>query len=106
MPACQERYDFRHQHGQNKGLDIFCGVPGDRNSFFYLRNQDDFSDLLCEPEPEPDRPEFSGFLITHDMIDRMEARMIADLEGEGFTLDSVPEESPHDCGHWTAREMA
>lgn len=61
------------------GLDIFFGAPGRDDLLFYLRNHDEFFDLLCNPEPELYMPEFTDFLITHDMIDRMEARMMQDF---------------------------
>lgn len=33
------------------GLDIHFVAPGDEDSLFYLRDHDDFFDLLCNPEP-------------------------------------------------------
>lgn len=87
------------------GLDIHFVAPGDEGSLFYLRNHDDFFDLLCNPEPEPYRPEYSDFLVTHDVLDRMDASMSADLEAEGLSWNSVPEQLPHDFAHWDAREM-
>lgn len=79
MSACQYRCAQWHEKLQKHGLRDFFDVPGDDNSFFYLRNQDEFFDLLCNPEPELYTPEFTDFLITHDMIDRMEARMMQDF---------------------------
>lgn len=39
------------------------------------------------------------------MLDRIDAGMTADLEAVGVSLNSVPEQMPHDFAHWDTREM-
>ena len=87
------------------GLDVFFGVPGEEDSVFYLRNHNEFFELMCTPEPEPIDSNYSDFAVSPEMIERMEDQLLDDLEEAGLTLDVVPETLPDEFHGWDAREM-
>jgi hypothetical protein len=88
------------------GLDIYFSVPEGEDPFLSLRNHDYFFALMCNPEPEPYRPQHSDFMVTRDMLDRMQARIMAHCEAEGVTPHMLFETLPHDFEDWDARGMA
>ncbi len=67
------------------------GKPGALHSVFYLRNHNEFFELMCTPEPEPIDSNYSDFAVSPEMIERMEDQLLDDLEEAGLTLDVVPE---------------
>jgi hypothetical protein len=94
-----------HEGTLRMGLDIFFGTPGGDDSFFYLRDHWDFFSLICTPEPQQYDPEYTDFLITHHMLNRIEANLLADCVAEGLSLDLVPDTLPNDFDDWDAPEV-
>jgi hypothetical protein len=87
------------------GLDVSFGVPGGEEPFFYLRNHSGLFELMCTPEPETIDKNYTDFMVSSEMIDRMEDRILADFGAAGLSRDLVPQTLPEDFHDWDAREM-
>lgn len=87
------------------GLDIFFSGSEADDSFLSLRNHDDFFALLCNEEPEKYMLGHSDFRITHVLLDRMAASLLADCKAEGLSIE-VPETLPDDFEDWDPEVMS